>query len=654
MASIHILDDITVDKIAAGEVVERPASVIKELIENSIDAHASKIEVEITAGGTSFMRVTDNGDGMDNQNARLAILRHATSKIQEVDDLMRIDTLGFRGEALPSIAAVSRFNLITRRPQDDLGTTVKLTGGKIDEIEDVGCNIGTTIKVEDLFFNVPARKKFLKTTNTEANKINEFIIKLALSKPDIAFKLINNNKMSITTPGNGSLYDVIECIYGAKVSEELLPIEYTDEDISITGFISKPAIIRSSRSWQSLIINGRIINSRVISKALDNAYHSLLPKSGYPFAILNININKRTIDINVHPQKAEIKFEDESRLFKTVYHAILEAVKPSPNQELSDFAIPVNDKALQLNEKNTIMPKPEQVAMNFQMNTNTHNSTNERIMHRNDFQQEQATANLDAFRQIQEQLHPTKLVEKAPMIKESNADFFIDTDFSDEGNTLTTYGDLTSTKPANDCTNFGDAEKPFKETANLLPIGQIDACFIVAQGPNGGMFVIDQHAAHERILYDRFAKQSERIPMQPLLVHLFLDVNADELNLVEENQTMLYDLGFNVELAGQNQIRIKEVPADINAQESEDIFREILISLGQLHTPTPQQIRHSCLAMTACKAAIKAGDRLNVTQMKIILNELAETTLPYTCPHGRPTIIKFSTYDLDKMFKRVQ
>jgi len=639
MTSIHILDDITVDKIAAGEVVERPASVIKELVENSIDAHADKIEVEILAGGTSFMRVTDNGDGMDNQNARLAILRHATSKIKQVDDLMSIDTLGFRGEALPSIAAVSRFNLITRRPQDDLGTTIKLTGGRIDEIEDMGCNIGTTIKVEDLFFNVPARKKFLKTTTTEANKINDFIIKLALSKPNIAFKLINNNKIAITTPGNGSLYDAIECIYGTKVSEELLPIEAITDDIKVTGFISKPAIIRSSRSWQTFVINGRVVNSRIISKAIDNAYHSLLPKSGYPFVILNIEINKRTIDINVHPQKAEIKFEDESLLFKTIYHAVLEAVKPSDNQALSDFAIPVTDKALHI-EKTV----PEQINMDLpedNPSTPSNSFKQNSINHISPLKNNTTplTADLNKFRQARETLHPNLSNHHSNTIQETAVQDY------------QTNINISSSENSTDCQN---STQLLKEAVNLMPIGQIDACFIVAQGPNGGMYIIDQHAAHERILYDKFAKQTERIPVQPLLMHLFLDVNNSELTLIEENQQILYDLGFNVELAGQNQIRLKEVPADIKPQESEDIFREILISLSQLHTPTPQEIRHSCLAMTACKAAIKAGDILNITQMKIILNELAQTTLPYTCPHGRPTIIKFSTYDLEKMFKRVQ
>lgn len=623
--TIHILDDATVDKIAAGEVVERPASVIKELVENSIDANADKIEVEIMAGGTSFMRVTDNGIGMNTQNARLCILRHATSKIRQVDDLMKINTLGFRGEALPSIAAVSRFCLITRPKDADLGTMVKIMGGRTDEIEEVGCNIGTTIKVEDLFFNVPARKKFLKTTTTEANKINDFIIKLAFSKPHIAFKLINNNKMTIATPGNNSLYDAIECIYGTKVSEELLPVEFIDENIKITGFITKPAIIRSSRSWQTLIVNGRVITSRIIYKAIDNAYHSLLPKAGYPFVVLNIELDKKTIDINVHPQKAEIKFADEGALFKAVYTAVLEAIKPSDNQKLSDFAIPVTDKALHTEEKPLIKPKQAPLFKTNQVEPE-------------DIFSKTKKQSLQDFKKAQKLFHPeitpmSTVESKISIVKENK----IPLDFTTKTNT-----------------DKSNCEVNIKEASNLIPIGQIDACFIIAQGPNGGMYIIDQHAAHERILYDKFAKQTDKIAVQALLVHLFLDVTYQEVELIEKYQQNLYELGFNVELAGQNQVRLKEIPADIKEADAEPIFRDILHSLLQLHTPTPQEIRHSCLAMTACKAAIKAGDILNIAQMKIILNELANTTLPYTCPHGRPTIIKFSTYDLEKMFKRVQ
>ncbi len=617
---IQILEDTTVDKIAAGEVVERPASVIKELVENSIDAKATKIEIEIMAGGTSFMRVTDNGQGMNNQDARLSILRHATSKITQVEDLMKLNTLGFRGEALPSIAAVSRFQLLTRPQNADFGTSIKITGGKTDEIEDAGCNIGTTIKVEDLFFNVPARKKFLKTTTTESNKINDFIIKLAFSRPDIAFKLINNNKMAITTPGNESLYDAIECIYGAKVSEELLPIELIDEHIKITGFITKPAVIRSSRSWQTIIVNGRTITSRVIYKAIDNAYHSLLPKAGYPFVILNIELDKRAIDINVHPQKAEIKFEDESQLFKAVFAAVTQAIKPpDDHRELSDFAIPINDRAV----NKVAEAPPTQLAMNLPSA-----SPRQRISYGD-------SESLANFREAQRLLNSNSTI--------------VDKDKSD--NTLT----VKENRPDENTIDNTICDRHVQEAVNLEPIGQIDRCFIVAQGGDGGMYIIDQHAAHERILYDKFSKQSnDRLAVQPLLVHLLLDVNNDEMEIIEDNQSLLYQLGFYIELAGSNQIRLIEVPADINSADSEIIFRKILASLTQLHQPTPQEIRHSCLAMTACKAAIKAGDVLTIPQMKIILMELAQTTLPYTCPHGRPTIIKFSAYDLDKMFKRVK
>lgn len=623
---IKILDDVTVDKIAAGEVVERPASVIKELVENAIDAKADKIEVEITSGGSSFMRVTDNGIGMDKQNARLAILRHATSKISTADDLLDVHTLGFRGEALPSIAAVSRFCLITRPHDKDLGTVIKIKGGAMEEVEDIGSNVGTTIKVEDLFFNVPARKKFLKTTTTETNKINDFLIKLALSNPQIAFKLINNNKMTLTTPGNNSLYDAIECIYGAKVSEEMLPIELIDEDIKITGFITKPAIIRSSRTWQTLIVNGRVITSRVIYKAIDNAYHSLLPKAGYPFVILNIEIAKNTIDVNVHPQKAEIKFEDDSRVFKAVFAAITKAIKPPEDmRNLSDFATPIKDKAIKKAHDQQI----EQIEM-AQLATNSPKQLN--------YTGNKANS-LHDFREAQKLLNPS-------VIDTVEANHQVDKHTVQE-NALTAY-QTNNTAVDTVC------ERHLSETANLMPIGQIDKCFIVAQGPSGGMYLIDQHAAHERILYDKFAKQSQRMAVQPLLVHLLLDVDSNEIELIEQNQQLLYDLGFSIELAGQQQIRVSEVPADIKEQEAENTLRKILTSLSELHKPTPEEIRHACLAMTACKAAIKAGDVLNIAQMKIILTQLAKTTLPYTCPHGRPTIIKFSTYDLDKMFKRVK
>lgn len=627
MSQIHVLDDSTINKIAAGEVVERPASVIKELIENSIDAGATKIEVEIMAGGTSFMRVTDNGRGMSEADAKLAILRHATSKIKEVGDLNTIATMGFRGEALPTIAAVSRFSLMTREIDSEFGTLIDIRGGKTEDIREAGCNIGTTIKVEDLFFNTPARKKFLKTTATEGSKINDFVIKLALANPDIAFKFINNNKLVLAVPGNGSVYDALQSIYGAKVSDELLGVEFADADIAITGFLTKPSMIRSSRTWQTFIVNGRIISNRAIAKAIDNAYHSLLPKSGYPLAVLAIKLPQNSIDVNVHPQKSEMKFADEGRLFKAVYKSIVDAIRPA-GQQLDAVAAPVAN--IERHYTTLAMPFTPVSA---------------------------AFAGMPGAESVRTQApagswpiaYPSAAAGSERREVRENAVSFA------EAQAILNAPARAESLPQNavlpETVATVTAEPTIIYEGVLTPMGQVDHCYIVAQDPKG-LYIIDQHAAHERILYDRFAKMTESIPSQQLLVHLLLDFSAKECELILDHQDLFKNLGFDVEASGPDQLRLKEVPADIPVGEAEAIIREILESLQNMHNLTPGEIRHACLATTACRAAIKAGDILNLRQMQIILDELTQTTLPYTCPHGRPTIIKFSSLELAKMFKR--
>lgn len=591
MSFVHVLDDNTINKIAAGEVVERPASVIKELVENAIDAKADRIEVEIMAGGTSFMRVSDNGIGMSREDAEKAILRHATSKIVQVDDLQAIATLGFRGEALPSIASVSRFNLQTRQAGAELGTEIKITGGKTTEIGVAGCNLGTTIRVEDLFFNTPARKKFLKTNNTESGRINEFIIKLAISHPEIAFKLINNNKSSLATPGRGDLKETLQSLYGASVGQSLLPLEFEDEDIKLWGFVSKPSAIRSSRSWQTFIVNGRIIASRAIAKAIDNAYHALIPKSGYPLIALNIEVPQHTIDVNVHPQKTEMKFEDESRIFKAVYKAVLDAVRPKGQVgQLGQLAAQA-DHVQQHVEKGLQELNFGQSVMNFPLRE-----------------------------------------EKPAMTWQ-------------EGTTA-----LAQDKSVKSVQSVVDEEEKLP-TAGMIPIGQVDDTYIIAQDEDS-LYIVDQHAAHERVLFDRFSAQAEHIPSQQLLVHLILDFTTHESQIIEENLELLDGLGFGLEPSGPNQFRLMEVPADVPSSQAEEFIREVLASMEELHRPTAAELRQAVLATTACKAAIKAGFKLNYRQMEILLQELNDTAMPYTCPHGRPTIIKFSSDELAKMFKR--
>ena len=616
MTQIHVLDDTTINKIAAGEVVERPASVVKELVENAIDAGASAIEIEIMAGGTSFIRVTDNGHGMGRTDARAALLRHATSKITMVSDLQTVATLGFRGEALPTIASVSRFSLLTRPADDDLGTRVDICGGKAPEICDAGCEIGTTVRVEDLFFNTPARKKFLKTNATEAGRISDFVIKFALSCPAIAFRLINNNRMTLMTAGDDSLRHAIESIYGGDVAGALIPLGFHDAaaGIHITGYISKPSMVRSSRAWQTYIVNGRIVQNRAIAKALDNVYRALIPKMGFPFAVLRIEVPQQTIDVNVHPQKTEMKFEDEGRIFKAVYKAVLDAIRSAAGETAAIAAaverpkfhyeavpLPVSTSSVQ------VPPSPVRHA-SYRVPPVPLQTVHEAL--------QWAGGRVD-LRSAQDGMGAERAAEK------------------------NTFAAATAQLPT--------AQTEIEE--RLLPIGQVDLTYIIAQSAHS-LYIIDQHAAHERILFDRFSAQADGIPSQQMLVHAILTFDAREARYIEENAMLFDRLGFHLESAGARTYRLTEAPADIPLDEAEAAVREILISLGDLHAATSAQLRQAGIATMACRAAIKAGEELNVRQMEILLDELRATPFPFTCPHGRPTILRFDTGDLAKMFKR--
>ncbi|CUN94975.1 DNA mismatch repair endonuclease MutL [Mitsuokella jalaludinii] len=651
MTMIHVLDDNTINKIAAGEVVERPASVIKELVENAMDAGATRIEVEIMAGGTSFMRVTDNGRGMSAEDAHLAILRHATSKIREVGDLNTVGTLGFRGEALPTIASVSRFTLLTRREGDDLGTRVTITGGKEPDFIEAGCNIGTTVKVEDLFFNTPARKKFLKTNHTEGSRINDFIVKLALSRPDIEFHFINNNKMSVVTPGTGNLYDTIQAIYGGKTADSLLGLTLEDEDIKISGYITKPSMLKSSRAWQTYIVNSRIIQNRAIAKAIDNAYKSLIPKSGFPLAVLCIEVPQRTIDVNVHPQKSELKFEDESRVFKAVYKAVLDAIRPAGRG---------------LGEVAAVVEKPEQhVTMEPMQFVPATEPLAEPIIPQWP-QAEARPAGQPAVQRAQPKTIYEAVHRTAPISARTMAGFSAAQQSLREergaaampDSSVLDHPGMVAESSAPAMKSGVDAEaSPCQEgevlqyDGSVVPIGQVDLTYIIAQDAKG-LYIVDQHAAHERILFDKFSAMAGDVPSQQLLVHQILSFDRKEAELVASHQELFASLGFHMEMSGNQEFRLIEVPADVPVSEAEDIIREILTNLMDMHETTAKEIRQACLATTACRAAIKAGEELSFRQMQIILDALAHTAFPYTCPHGRPTILKFSSEELAKMFKR--
>ena len=602
MNIIHVLDENTANKIAAGEVVERPSSIVKELVENSIDAQSRHIEVEIVDGGISFIRITDDGSGMSPEDAQLSILRHATSKIRLAEDLSTIHSLGFRGEALPSIAAVSRFSLTTRLHDQPFATYIEIAGGVTADVREAGGNVGTTIIVKDLFFNTPARKKFLKTVPTESSYINEILIKLALSNPNIAFKLINNNRLVLSTPGNDQLQDTLTSLYGQKIAPDLLPISYnnTVDRILITGFLGKPTLLKSSRQWQTFIVNSRVINSRSIAKAIDNAYHSLLPKSGYPLTVLNITVNTDTIDINVHPQKSEIKFSDEQKIFRGVYKAVTEALSAAhtPSQ-LAATAQLKNFNSYQAPNHNAI--------------------ANERTSH-------YATLPISAAISWQEE--PLPLATAKIAIEQDQVVF----------RNITAPSEIIL---------HDQPESQFI----LQPLGQVDDCYIISRG-HDGLYIIDQHAAHERILYDKMSQHTDRIPSQQLLISVFMDCDATEVTLITDYQDTFYRLGFSLTLVGPNTMSISEMPSDIPLAEAENSIRQIFECIQNMQNPTTQELRHSCLQIAACRAAIKAGEVLNMRQMQALINELCNTKLPYTCPHGRPAMIRFSPHDLDKMFKR--
>ena len=620
MTQIRVLDDTTINKIAAGEVVERPASVVKELVENAMDAGATAVEIEIMGGGVSFIRVTDNGRGMTREDAQTAILRHATSKISSVSDLQTVATLGFRGEALPTIASVSRFSLLTRRASDDLGTRVDILGGKTPEIEDAGCEIGTSVRVEELFFNTPARKKFLKTNTTEAGKISDYVIRLALSRPDIAFRFINNNRLTIMTAGDDSLRRAIESIYGGDTAGALIPLDFHDEEaeIRIAGYISKPSVIRSSRAWQTYIVNGRTIQNRAIAKAIDNVYRALVPKMGFPLAVLRIEVPQQTIDVNVHPQKTEMKFEDEGRIFKAVYKSVLDAIRGAAGESTA-IASSVEKPKFHY----------EAVPLNVGVPADATPYT----------QKAAAPANTYAMPPVRPQT-----VHEAVQWRGQSVD-------------LRAAQDRAAAVRSEERAAFSAAvshtnkEQGTEMEGNLLPIGQVDLTYIIAQSAQS-LYIVDQHAAHERILFDRFSAQADGIPSQQMLVHAILSFDAREAQYIEENAELFDRLGFHLEPAGEREYRLTEAPADIATDEAEDTIREILMSLGDLHAATPANLRQAGLATMACRAAIKAGEELSVRQMEILLDELRATPFPFTCPHGRPTILRFDTHDLAKMFKR--
>ena len=675
MATIHVLDETTINKIAAGEVVERPASVIKELIENSIDASATNIEVEIGDGGVAYMRITDNGIGMTEEDARLAILRHATSKIQQVEDLFDIASLGFRGEALASIASVSHFSLTTRKADSDLGTRITVDGGTFTDCIPYGTAPGTTIEIRDLFYNTPARRKFLKTERTESSKIQDIVGKLALSNPHISFKLIVDDRVAIITPGNGNIGDTVAALYGYKTKDDIFTVAYESDSIYIDGVVSKPTLLKSTRIWQTIIVNNRVISDKTIMKAIDNAYHALLPKNGHPLVVLNITVPAEMVDINVHPRKSEVKFSDDKIIFKAVYHGILNAlnnplheryeressVYMGISESLSKDSSNTHNTAINQGDDNTNMSLRNSTYDSYRIPPVVHDDMQsaEHIATAVDYDKVfggRRTKGYEVMRgettQFVENLKAKGYTPPTPKATYEQSSF-IDESFDAVPKEFTSYTkeDIERFKSLSQDIREQDSEERTIQNSGFLPMGQVASCYILAK-KGDDLYIIDQHAAHERVRYDKLCKSSESIPMQSILVPQYSEATDDEMNLVEEERETLLDLGFDVELGGPTKIKLVGAPVDLVESKAFEILKYVFSYLHEYQQPTKAQLRHEMLAYASCRGAIKAGHNLNMYQMTTLIEDLFSTEKPYVCPHGRPTIIKFTPDELGKLFLR--
>lgn len=622
MDPIRRLDDYTINKIAAGEVVERPASVVKELVENSIDAQASAITVEIKDGGISLIRVTDNGIGIPKEDVTTALLRHTTSKITAVEDLDKIESLGFRGEALASIAAVSQLEIITKAYGEVTGKRVECYGGKIITEEEVGCPEGTTIIMRNLFYNIPARKKFLKKPATESSYISDMVYKIALGHPEVSFKFINNNSVVFHTSGNNELKNAVFNVYGKEVVKHMLSIEETEQDLKLIGLIGKPSLNRANRTYENFYINGRYIKSKILENAVEDAYNTLLPINKFPVVVLHIFIPANKIDVNVHPTKMEVRFKDEEEIYQFIYNGI------HKNLFKEDLIPQVN---LDNKKEKLFNPEPVQGRLPEPF--------------------EIKRKNLE-YKDIS--IHPVFSPEdKNIKVKESNQEL----NFSHKENLYENKPCGTEKKEA--CTIF-EKEKVHKEDKapsfrHYKIIGQVFQTYWLVEQDNS-LYIVDQHAAHERILYEKFIHDFKqgKVYSQPLLEPVVFEVTPKEKEIVEDNISLFKKFGFEIEEFGESAYLVRELPILFEGPVDSSFFLEIIDTLNDERIKNLYDMKLNHIALLSCKGAVKAKDQLSTVEAKALIEELLNLDNPFTCPHGRPTIISMSQYELEKKFKRVQ
>ena len=626
MANIQVLDQITIDKIAAGEVIERPASIVKELVENAIDAGATAVTVEIKEGGISFIRITDNGCGISKEEVPIAFLRHSTSKIRTVEDLTAVTSLGFRGEALSSVAAIAQVELITKTTNCLLGTRYVIEGGVEKKLEEVGAKDGSTFLIHNIFYNTPARRKFLKTAMTEASHVHELMIRLALSHPEVSFEFITNGQSKLHTSGNGKLKDVIYQLFGREVTQNLLEIDYSVAGLKVTGFIGKPLISRGNRNYENYYINGRYVKSNMIAKAIEDAYKDFTMQHKYPFTVLHFTMDGNDLDVNVHPTKMELRFSNQQGVYNFVYQAIRQTLAepeliprvevpevtstsvqmsaPEPKVIPSEIKIPVKE------ERNLdyFMQKMQERVTSYHNGMSQAEVKNREEIHR---KTEQAD-------RIQEAVNYRKTAEK-------QLDLF-------EEKLLTKEG-----------------------TLDHKIIGQVfDTYWLVEFHEQ--LYIIDQHAAHERVLYEKTLQgMKERdYTSQYLSPPLILNLSMQEEETLKTHMSIFTEMGFEIEPFGNDSYALRAIPDNLFGIAKKELFIEMLDNLtdGIQASVAPNMIAEKIASMS-CKAAVKGNSRLSATEVEALIAELLTLENPYHCPHGRPTIIAMTKKELEKKFKRI-
>ena len=644
MAKIQLLDQKTIDNIAAGEVIERPASVVKELVENAVDAKANAVTVEIKDGGMTLIRVTDNGIGIPKDQVKTAFLRHATSKIRSVEDLLSVSSLGFRGEALSSISAVAQVELVTKTAESFSGVSYKIYGGEEEAFDDIGAPDGTTFLVKNLFYNTPARRKFLKSATTEAGYVEQMMVHIALSHPEISFKFIHNNKNKIYTSGNGKVKDIIYHIYGRDVAGALIPLEAQNEDVKVTGFVAKPYVSRGNRNYESYFINGRYIKSSIIYKAIEEGYRTFTMKHRYPFVCLDFKIDQELLDVNVHPTKMEIRFRNG----REIYELVVDAVRAALLQK--DLVQDV----LRETPKKKELPKTKEVKKPEPFEINRRKEEVQKVDQQGQGVQQQVEKQRQAVQQqIEKPSHPVKkTLTASESSKNTKKPTYAGLNYNTQKKEFPQY--KTDELSSNQMTLREDPVFSVQARPDRKILGQLFKTYWLIEYEDQ-LFIMDQHAAHEKVNYERLMKnfKEKEIYSQRLEPPMVVTVSMTEAEALTRYKDAFAGLGFTIESFGGNEYCIREVPANLYGIGERDLFMELLDAVSQENGTLDTEVIASKIATMACKMSIKGNQRVSLMEVEHLLDELMKLENPYQCPHGRPTIIKMSKYEIDKKFKRI-